>query len=69
MFLMCFMFCEWVVLQSTIKAKKTHGAKTHYLSHRHNTNIIVAHLRKINSIIKNMLIIGTANLCDRLGVY
>lgn len=38
MFLMFFMFCEWAVLQSTTKAEKIHGAKTHYLSqaqHQH----------------------------------
>lgn len=42
--------------------------KAHVLACRHNTNIIVVHLRKINSFIKNMLILGTANLYGRLDI-
>lgn len=34
----------------------------------YNTSVIAVHLRKINSIIKNMLITGTANLHDRLSI-
>lgn len=39
------------------------------LSHiGYNTNVIAVHLRKINSINKNMLITGTANLRDRISI-
>lgn len=41
--------------------------KAHVLSYQHNTNIIVVHLRKINKL-KNMLILGTANVYGALDV-
>lgn len=42
--------------------------KAHVLSYQHNTNIIVVHLRKINRLIKNMLILGTAYVYGPLDI-